>query len=523
MFTIVYDADNDELLITANLPVFDLVDLINWLGNGSGSLTLGDGDFVVDSSTHITIPNALVILNGGTLTQLDFYTPGPALVGIWAGSVMLNGCVDGAAPTITAASTPAAGRVQVDGTGFITAPGGVTDYIVVITAVPNAGYFFYNPTGPNAGLNAPGAIVSWTDTSIVVENFAMSGRTLNGVAAQDVDACFTSGFDVNPDVVIAGGDIITSISSPLPCRIRIDGTGFVTSPDFGPVNSIVFGFTATGDADYTFYDPTGPDAGLNDPGFTIVTWTDTLIEIDDCPDAGFFIQIAQLTNVAGVTSRFTIDPPVEISAVAPNITSVSRVGNNLVIDGTDMNIPDWSALGLFIAGDNKVFSLTQPFVLSYGPTQIVIDIAAFWAFEGLVGDQTLSNVELRDSMGNPVYSQAVGPLLISDPTLYQQITNVTQSAPDEITITGVNFTSGPGGNLSHLVININGTPTNFYIIGSPNFGSNPPGTGFGPLSDTSIALSNALMVGSTISEVTGEDEPATWSAYFDISPDLVMV
>lgn len=95
-FSPVYNGLTDELVVTASHPVFGSVDQINFQGsNGNGSLT-SPADFTVDSPTQITIPGAYAALLGPpdlTLTQLDFYNPGPVLVGTWTGSVSISSMI----------------------------------------------------------------------------------------------------------------------------------------------------------------------------------------------------------------------------------------------------------------------------------------------------------------------------------------------------------------------------------------------------------------------------------------------
>lgn len=87
-FDVVYASGPDELTITSLLGFdFTPVVTINYTGNGSGQIT-SPTFFSVDSPSQITVPNAAFVLNGGTLTQLDFFV-GPFVAATWTGSVLL--------------------------------------------------------------------------------------------------------------------------------------------------------------------------------------------------------------------------------------------------------------------------------------------------------------------------------------------------------------------------------------------------------------------------------------------------
>lgn len=84
-YTVSYNIGTDELTIDQTAGILDLttVDFINYTGNGSGQLN--SGFFTANSATQIVIPNAAFVLNGGTLTALDFID-GVTIKDGWVGS-----------------------------------------------------------------------------------------------------------------------------------------------------------------------------------------------------------------------------------------------------------------------------------------------------------------------------------------------------------------------------------------------------------------------------------------------------
>jgi hypothetical protein len=85
-FSVVYNVGTDELVVTA-LAGFDFTPVvtINYTGNGNGQITDPPWFYKQDQFT-IVVPNAAFALNGGVLTQLDFFV-GPVVAATWTGAV----------------------------------------------------------------------------------------------------------------------------------------------------------------------------------------------------------------------------------------------------------------------------------------------------------------------------------------------------------------------------------------------------------------------------------------------------
>jgi len=87
-FEVEYDSVSDTLSVTS-LEGFDFTPVvtINYAGNGSGQITRPP-HFVLDAPNHITVNQAAFFLNGGVLTNLDFFV-GPSVAATWDGAVNL--------------------------------------------------------------------------------------------------------------------------------------------------------------------------------------------------------------------------------------------------------------------------------------------------------------------------------------------------------------------------------------------------------------------------------------------------
>lgn len=91
------------------------------------------------------------------------------------------------------------GRIQVVGQFFLA---GNVDRIVIEmddTSFEN----FYNPFGPNAGLNAPSLIVQWSQNSIIIEDSPLlSGRTASRVGLEDLTSSYFIYFDLADQLIM---------------------------------------------------------------------------------------------------------------------------------------------------------------------------------------------------------------------------------------------------------------------------------------------------------------------------------
>lgn len=93
-------------------------------------------------------------------------------------------------PEVLSVNSPDVGQIEVVGTDFVTAL--VNRLVIVMDDAGPTSFSFYDPTGPDAGLNAGlgNTIISWTDTSIIVDNAGMTGFTTDQIGLQDTAATY---------------------------------------------------------------------------------------------------------------------------------------------------------------------------------------------------------------------------------------------------------------------------------------------------------------------------------------------
>ena len=100
---------------------------------------------------------------------------------------------------IETANVTGAGQVTWTGTGFGT---GTCNAVTVEYSDVLGSQSYFDPAGPCNFLNPVTAVISWTDTMIVVTDSAtLSGHTAGGSQFIDVDdpPCVTIEFDINPN------------------------------------------------------------------------------------------------------------------------------------------------------------------------------------------------------------------------------------------------------------------------------------------------------------------------------------
>jgi hypothetical protein len=195
-FTPTYDPGSDSLVVTASHPVFAAIASVGFQSTSNSGTIYTPLGVVIDSATQITIPNASSYdATPFDFTQLDFFNAGPTLIGTWNGVVSVT---DMANPFVTSALSPSSGRIAIFGQGFLFSLNGPVDRIDI-------DFFdlsidtFYDPSGPNAGLNPPGTtILPINDTGIDITYAPMSGKVAANVTISDVDSDYSLTFTVGP-------------------------------------------------------------------------------------------------------------------------------------------------------------------------------------------------------------------------------------------------------------------------------------------------------------------------------------
>lgn len=270
-FVEAYDCVNDTLTITATDFDFTPVVTVNYTGNGNGQVTRPP-HFTLDSPTQITFQQASFFLNGGVLTQLDFFV-GPTVAASWTGSVLLAPCP----PAIQIDNVVPAGPnyIGLSGSGF--------DLVSRFRVIDDFGYdvFVYDSSGPNAGLNPPGMTVTvYSPNSVIIGSLDMAGLTITQVQARDAGDAVADEWYGSVLVESAPDPndypLLESVCSPALDTVRFVGQRFLTA-GFGPVGYVVVRM-----ADYASGCLDGPTMIVNlaAPGpWSVVSHTDTEIEL----------------------------------------------------------------------------------------------------------------------------------------------------------------------------------------------------------------------------------------------------
>jgi hypothetical protein len=288
-FTPVYSSGPDELVITASHPVFAAAQTIGYQTTlNSGTIVLPN--FTVDSPTQITIPNASSYdTMPFDFTQLDFFNAGPTLIGTWTG-------------TVNVAVVPFIQSYSYGIWWNKNDPGGNWSFAAVPTAEPEPGFFFYTSatfaTDGGDGVRITGVRASdgfplVLDYVYTIDPtpfkyggipqdgyFILSDPILGDLIVSTVEALDNTGTPLESPYALATNFIPTSFASQVQgdeATFHVDFVG-AGSPNM-PTRLTLY--TTTPDALHVYYDPLGPNAGLNPGGATIVTWTNTVLEIND--------------------------------------------------------------------------------------------------------------------------------------------------------------------------------------------------------------------------------------------------
>ena len=308
LFTVTYDALNDRLVMQASLPVFGAADNINGAGEyptGTPGWTfnISSGNFSIQSSTELWLDGAWGFLVGSpgveaTIEQMDFYNAGAVLIGTWVGSVAVTEPVGSFvefysyvdyygdttfAPTpscATVGSTPQAVAgaflygtfgVDVDGFRFATTDGN-KDYRLSV-----------DPSYIGGGAIDPGFAL--------IQDATLAGTTVASIVPLDI-----AGVPIGSPTVVSDFEYVENV-------IGDDSVPGEMSWTFVSDNSFVPGRIALYSCPnnlVNYYDPAGPNNGLNPGTATIVTWTSTAIVIQDTAFNGALdIYLTEWRNAGG--------------------------------------------------------------------------------------------------------------------------------------------------------------------------------------------------------------------------------
>jgi len=162
---------------------------------------------------------------------------------------------------------------------------------------------YYNPAGPNSALNNPYQITinTWTATNIRIEDLALNDQ----VTPHTITATHLYGVANSPDYGVF--DIVDydippcdNFTEPLPfnnAQSPACERFFFSGINFGFINHLR---TDGSFGQVSYYDPAGPDAGLNPGTSTINSWTPTLIDITDTQQGGQTITEFHIWGVGDV-------------------------------------------------------------------------------------------------------------------------------------------------------------------------------------------------------------------------------
>lgn len=300
---------------------------------------LGDGpyhDFPADITTFLA-------LQAGYTSGFDF-EESISVVGACGAIPVVSGvtgiCDPEGIVTFDALTSPSDGEINITGTGFSGAN--------VVNAVleDDSNTTIYN----SSVIIVPPHVTAstWTDTEIdasdpsFIVNQDTSGciKRLDFYCVQGYDENFNSGttnlllsVDIDPVFCLdEPAPAVESMSSGDCSNVRIVGDGF------SQVNHVITVATPDGNLS-SYYDPAGPDAGLNPPEVTVNTWNTNLIDITDVrPNNALEYYTLTSVHLLGVGDNpdFGIYDILDFDVISPVIASITQEtpGGNLLIEGT---------------------------------------------------------------------------------------------------------------------------------------------------------------------------------------------
>lgn len=293
-FTVVFDENADTLTITADQPVFGAID--EFTGEGEypdgtpgWTFTVPNGNFTIDSATQITLPGAwnyLVASPGVTaeITQLDFYNAGPTLIGIWTGSTLVTE-PPVLVPVIEDYSYSDFYDLATSPPSFLS-----QECANIATRTVTPSIFFYTQNfvtggGDGVRLTVDGLPVDYrlsTDPQFfgggVVDDgfFLFADPALLGTTITDAQA-----LDINGDPIGAVTPLVINYNTATDAGIQSgDPDTLEIQWSFAPETPTLVRVYRCPSGGQNYYDPLGPNAGLNPVGSTIVQWDSTAVIIE---------------------------------------------------------------------------------------------------------------------------------------------------------------------------------------------------------------------------------------------------
>ena len=184
----------------------------------------------------------------------------------------------------------------------------VADHAVI--TIDGVDYDLYNPAGPNSGLNSPGwSVLNWSATQLLF----YAGGSFDGAAVTDIHLYGLGGVpdyrNTNlpfPFDIEACPPTITAQSRPACETVQVDGT-FLLGVD--KLEEIQYG------ANGPWYNPAGPNAGLNPGTVQSIIWNDNQIIINDTALATNDVAQWRMSN--------TVPTIIGTSIIFPAITILS--------------------------------------------------------------------------------------------------------------------------------------------------------------------------------------------------------
>ncbi len=270
-------------------------------------------------------------------------------------------------PTFADAFSPECNTIRIEGTDL-------DQFGYLTMGFTNGSQNAYGPLWPNEGPDnavEQNTIISWSSTVIEFSSPGIPTGTSLGIAFFDPSSVNTANYN-NSDLQLGGYAPFNVVPCPtvdsadsLACEeFEIIGTGYDN------VNHI----TVNGSITVDYYDPAGPDNGLNPGTATITTWDPTLIDITDTQWGGETITDVDMFSLGDAEDygNFSL-PDFDIDGCSPTFLSASSPGaGQLQINGTNLTLI--GCIGFKNPGNNAVSSIaTDPNITTLTDTIIIYD------------------------------------------------------------------------------------------------------------------------------------------------------
>jgi len=299
-------------------------------------------------------------------------------------------------------------------------------------------------------------------------------------------------------------------------NVRVTGTAFQTATD-GPVDLMTLALLS-GSRDY--YDPSGVNAGSTQPGATILTWTETLIEVNDPSLDGETITDAYVSDIdADYNVPFDVTPDLAVltyplieSICSPAPDTIRFVGQRFLTataGAIGYVIPRLAhyASGALLNGPNMIVNLSAPpanwTLVSHTDNEITLSNPDFTNEEPFPtpGDFVVNGAAFHDPTATTMYYyEPPANISFSNPVdgvgCPPQVANVVPGGNDEIVISGTDLDNTTRFRVfDNLVLD-----EYYYDSLGPNAGLNPVGATV-TVTPTLVTINDPALSGLTISQV----------------------